>query len=140
MTFDLIIKNGRIIDPAQKLDQVLDVGVKNGKITALSAGLEAKDTQVLDATNKLVTPGLIDIHVHASEHVGGFNVPPDVVGVKMGATTVVDAGSCGILGLSGFQEVGSKQCQNENLSPAECLPALPSFCGLYYLKNWGSFF
>lgn len=106
MTFDLIIKNGRIIDSAQNLEQVLDVGIRDGKIAALSAELEAaEDTQVLDATGKLVTPGLIDIHVHASEHVGGFNVPPDMVGVKMGATTVVDAGSCGILGFPGFRKL-----------------------------------
>ncbi|MGJ3252356.1 MAG: amidohydrolase family protein [Elainellaceae cyanobacterium] len=111
MTFDLIIQNGRVIDPSQGLDDVLDIGVADGKIAALgkdlmsSPEMQSLETQVLDASGNLVTPGLVDIHVHASEHVGGFNVPPDVVGVKMGVTTVVDAGSCGILGFPGFRKL-----------------------------------
>jgi dihydroorotase len=106
MAFDLIIKNGRVIDPSQALDQVLDVGVSNGAIAAIGVDLQdTPATQIIDASGKLVTPGLIDIHVHASEHVGGFNVPPDIVGVKMGVTTVVDAGSCGILGFPGFRKL-----------------------------------
>ncbi len=106
MLFELVIKNGRVIDPSQGLDEVLDVGVSEGKIAALKADLEVlPDTQVLDATGMLVTPGLIDIHVHASEHVGGFNVNADTVGVKMGVTTVVDAGSCGVLGFPGFRKL-----------------------------------
>ncbi|HHP7243220.1 MAG TPA: amidohydrolase/deacetylase family metallohydrolase, partial [Elainellaceae cyanobacterium] len=105
-----------MIDPSQGLDDVLDIGVADGKIAAIGKDLmsspetqspetQSPETQILDASGNLVTPGLVDIHVHASEHVGGFNVPPDVVGVKMGVTTVVDAGSCGILGFPGFRKL-----------------------------------
>jgi dihydroorotase len=112
MEFDLLIQHGRVIDPSQNLDSYLDVGVIDGKIAAIGPNLSASaKTQVLDASNKLVAPGLVDIHVHASEHVGGFNVPPDVVGVKMGVTTVVDAGSCGILGFPGFRKLVSSNAK-----------------------------
>lgn len=61
-----MIKNGRVIDPANKIDKICDVLVTNGKIAEV--GKVGKQVQnVIDATGKLVTPGLIDIHVHFRE-------------------------------------------------------------------------
>lgn len=106
MEFELIIQNGRVIDPLHGVDRVMDIGISNGKIAALQVDLPVPPkTQILDAAGKLVTPGLIDIHVHAAEQVGGFNVDADTVGVNMGVTTVVDAGSCGVLGFPGFRRL-----------------------------------
>ena len=59
----LTIKNGRVIDPANGVDELRDVFVMDGKI-ASAAG---KDAEVIDATGKIVTPGLIDMHVHLRE-------------------------------------------------------------------------
>ncbi|MHC4276666.1 MAG: dihydroorotase [Planctomycetota bacterium] len=68
MTQDILIKNGRVIDPATNLDEVLDVLVSNGRITDISPGIEAhKDMEVIDAPGCIVTPGLIDCHVHLRE-------------------------------------------------------------------------
>jgi dihydroorotase len=59
----LVIKNGRVIDPANNLDEVRDVFVVDGKIVTAPA----KDAEVIEATGKIVTPGLIDMHVHLRE-------------------------------------------------------------------------
>src|SRR5438046_6535293 len=63
--YDLLIKNGRVIDPAQKLSAVRDVAITGHKISRVAENItEADARQVLDAKGKLVTPGLIDVHVH----------------------------------------------------------------------------
>jgi len=59
----LVIKNGRVIDPANNVEEVRDVFVVDGKIAA-AAG---KDPEVIEAAGKIVTPGLIDMHVHLRE-------------------------------------------------------------------------
>ncbi len=62
---NLLIKGGRVIDPSQQVDDILDILVADGKIRELGKGLTpANDCQVVDATGLLVTPGLIDMHVH----------------------------------------------------------------------------
>lgn len=60
----LLIKGGRVISPAQKLDDICDVLIEDGKISAIGKGLSEKDAKVIDASGKVVTPGLVDIHVH----------------------------------------------------------------------------
>ena len=63
----LILKGGRVIDPASKFDGVADVLIENGKIAAVGQGLSADDAEIYDATNKVVAPGLVDLHVHFRE-------------------------------------------------------------------------
>jgi len=63
----LIIKNGRVIDPTQKLDQVSDVYIEDGKVSRIASDLQAPACQVLDASGLIVAPGFIDIHVHLRE-------------------------------------------------------------------------
>ncbi|GAW92636.1 dihydroorotase [Calderihabitans maritimus] len=63
----LLIKGGRVIDPVQKIDQQLDIRVVKGKITEIGRNLEAQDDRVVDASGCIVTPGLIDMHVHLRE-------------------------------------------------------------------------
>jgi dihydroorotase len=64
----LLIKNGRVVDPANSMDGVHDVLVSGGRIERVGAGLAAPpDATVLDATGKVVCPGFIDIHVHLRE-------------------------------------------------------------------------
>lgn len=60
----LLIKGGRVIDPANNLDGVADVLVKRGKVEAVGADLQPDEATVCDATGKIVVPGLIDMHTH----------------------------------------------------------------------------
>lgn len=60
----ILIKNGRVLDPASNTDQILDVLIEDGKIAKVSENQEVADAQIIDATGKFVMPGLIDLHVH----------------------------------------------------------------------------
>ena len=62
-----LLKGGHVIDPANALDEIADVLIENGKIKAVGADLPAKGAEIIDVTGKLVTPGLIDMHVHSRE-------------------------------------------------------------------------
>ncbi|RLE06944.1 amidohydrolase/deacetylase family metallohydrolase [Candidatus Aerophobetes bacterium] len=105
MKVDLLLKNGKVIDPAQKISQPLDVGIYQGKIKFLAknpAEVEADLTE--DVTGKLVVPGLIDLHTHV--YWGGVPeaIKADPVSVKTGVSTFVDAGSAGAGNFLGFKE------------------------------------
>ncbi|MBN2132123.1 MAG: dihydroorotase [Sedimentisphaerales bacterium] len=70
MANQLLIKNGRVVDPAHQLDKKCDVLIVDGKIADLGSfngAAEQLSDRVIDAAGKLVTPGLIDIHVHFRE-------------------------------------------------------------------------
>jgi dihydroorotase len=63
----LIIKNGRVIDPSQSIDQTADVLIEDGRIAALGLGLDGGAAEVIDASGQIVAPGLIDMHVQLRE-------------------------------------------------------------------------
>jgi len=63
----LLIKNGRIVDPANNLDEVRDILVENSKISQVARNIKASAEQVIDATDKIVMPGIVDMHVHLRE-------------------------------------------------------------------------
>src|SRR5881394_2744985 len=67
MAARLIIKNGRVIDPASKHDSVSDVFIENGTIAAVGVNLSSAGAEVFDATGLIVAPGFIDMHVHLRE-------------------------------------------------------------------------
>lgn len=93
---DLLIKGGRVLDPAQGLDAPLDVAVTGRRITRVAADLPPDSAhEVLQADGHLVTPGLIDLHVHVYPGVSHYGVSPDVTCLARGVTTVCDAGSAG---------------------------------------------
>jgi dihydroorotase len=88
---DLLIKGGRVIDPSRKFDQVCDVGIRGGKIAAVQPNIApATAADTLDATGKIVVPGLIDIHTHA-----GREKEDPALCLADGVTSLVDAGSYG---------------------------------------------
>ena len=62
MSLDLILRGGRVIDPSQGINPVMDVGFRDGRVAELGAGLEGK--AVRDVAGLIVTPGLIDLHTH----------------------------------------------------------------------------
>lgn len=61
---NLLIKNGRVLDPSQNIDRVADVLIEDGRIAAIEPSLEKDGAEIFDASGLVVTPGLLDIHVH----------------------------------------------------------------------------
>jgi dihydroorotase len=89
--YDVVIKDGRVLDASQRLDRLIDVAIKGGKIAALEPSIPASDAaEVFDARDRLVVPGLVDIHAHPRP---GELSPQQVL--AGGVTTVVDGGSRG---------------------------------------------
>ena len=64
---NLLIKNGRVIDPTSKTDETLDILIENGKIKAISPRIDLKEAEIIDASRLVVAPGFIDMHVHLRE-------------------------------------------------------------------------
>jgi dihydroorotase len=88
--YDLLVKGGRVIDPSLRLDAMCDVAIANGRIAAVEANLAAEATDVIDARGKIVVPGLLDIHCHATRVKDG-----PALCLADGVTGFVDAGSQG---------------------------------------------
>lgn len=63
----LLIKNGRVIDPASKTDDTLDILIENGQIAAINPRIDIKEAEIIDASRLVVAPGFIDMHVHLRE-------------------------------------------------------------------------
>jgi dihydroorotase len=88
--YDLIVKGGRVINPARKLNAMSDVAISNGRIVAVEANISGDAAETIDARGKLVVPGLIDIHTHAGRAKDG----PALI-LADGVTGFIDAGSQG---------------------------------------------
>ena len=109
--YDLLIKNGRVIDPKNKIDTKMDVAIAEGKISKVAKDIPVTQSKkVVDATGLLVTPGFIDMHTHV--FVGNkpdifadgmYSVSADDFSFKSGVTTVVDAGTSGWRNFSVFK-------------------------------------
>jgi dihydroorotase len=104
--FDVVLRGGRVIDPARALDGVFDVAIRDGRIAAVLPSLEAgAGLHDLDLRDRIVVPGLIDTHAHVYQHVtGAFGMNPDLVGIRSGVTTVIDQGGASPLTLQGFRK------------------------------------
>jgi dihydroorotase len=96
-TYDLLLKGGRVIDPANKTNAVRDVAVTGEKIARVAENIPASEAKkVVDVSGYYVTPGLVDIHSHVFvEGPGGWGIYADLSAFPSGVTTVVDAGSSG---------------------------------------------
>src|SRR5512139_191703 len=103
--YDLVLRGGRVIDPAQGLDGVLDVAIRDGRVAAVGKALPGLARETIDVRGRLVLPGLIDTHAHVYRYVSGrFGLDADMVGVRSGVTTVVDQGGPSVLTFPGFRE------------------------------------
>ncbi|MDH3509105.1 MAG: hypothetical protein OEQ25_18350, partial [Gammaproteobacteria bacterium] len=89
-TPDLIIRGGRVIDPSVGLDAVRDVAVSAGRIAEIAPRISGAAAETLDASGRIVAPGLIDIHTHAGRDAEG-----PALALRDGVTALVDAGSAG---------------------------------------------
>jgi dihydroorotase len=112
--YDLVLKGGRVLDPASGLDGVLDVAVEHGKIARVAAGIAPTEAaRVIEVSGKILTPGLIDLHAHVLEGVNRTGVNPDLGGVLAGVTTIVDAGSSGSATFGAFPRHILPRCHTE---------------------------
>jgi dihydroorotase len=131
MTYDLILNGGRVIDPAQKIDAVMDVAFVGGKVAAVGKGLKAgAKTQTRDVTGKIVSPGLIDLHTHV--YWGGTSLGIDAEeSCRMsGVTTAVDTGSAGPGNFHGFRRHVIERSEVRILAYLHV-----SFAGIYAFSN-----
>src|SRR5438477_10848810 len=103
--YDLVIKGGRVIDASQSLSAPRDVAISGEKVARVAADVPTSEARiVIDARGKIVTPGLVDIHVHVYDGVAPLGIPADPNCIAKGATTVVDAGSAGAHTFPGLRE------------------------------------
>lgn len=104
MAYDLVLRNGRVVDPSQKLDRVTDVAFENGKVAALGTELKGKTARAeRDVSGLIVVPGLIDMHTHV--YWGGTSLSIDAEDFcrLSGVTTCIDTGSAGPGNFAGFR-------------------------------------
>ena len=103
MSFDLLIKGARLVDPAQGIDAVSDIAFADGKVAKIAPAIaESEASNVRRAEGHLVLPGLIDFHTHVYWGGTSLGVDAEETAVASGTTTFVDAGSAGAGNMAGF--------------------------------------
>ena len=105
MQYDLLIKNGYVVDYASAREGYFDVAVQNGMIAAVESSIGGNAVRELDASGKLVLPGLVDSHVHASAWLGGSYAHTMLV--KAGVTSALDMSGPGTSVLELAREYGT---------------------------------
>ena len=102
--FDLLIKGGEVLDPSQNLRARRDVGIRFGVVEAVEADIPAERAlRVLNASGKLVTPGLIDLHAHVFPYGSAIGIPADELVPFQATTTLVSAGDAGANNIAAFR-------------------------------------
>lgn len=102
--FDLVIKGGEVIDPSQSLRAKRDVGIRWGVVESLDQSIPAERAlKTIDASGKLVMPGLVDLHCHVYPYGSAIGIPADELVQFQGTTTVVSAGDAGVNNLAALR-------------------------------------
>lgn len=101
--YDLVLRGGRLIDPAQALDAMLDIAFADGKVARIADHIDNDAVASRDVSGLIVAPGLIDLHTHV--YWGGTSIGVDaaMIAGRGGTTTLVDAGSAGPGNFLGFR-------------------------------------
>ncbi len=110
--YDLLLQNGHVVDSKNRISAVRDVAIKDGKIVAVAAKLDAKDAlKAVDVQGLYVTPGLVDIHTHVytgtgerASYAGDLSLAPDGFTFRVGVTAVADAGCAGWRNFEDFKQ------------------------------------
>ena len=104
-TYDLVLKGGTLLDPAQGINDRRDVAFKDGLVAHVAEHIDpAAAATSIDVSGKLVTPGLIDLHGHFNDGGDGTSVHPDQICLSSGTTTGVDTGSTGFLNFRAMRD------------------------------------
>ena len=102
--FDLVIKGGDVLDPSQGLRGPRDIGIRYGVVEAVEPEIaETRALRVINASGKLVTPGLVDLHSHVYPYGSALGIPADESVVNQCATTCVSAGDAGANNFAAFR-------------------------------------
>jgi dihydroorotase len=102
--FDLVIKGGDVLDPSQSFRGKRDIGIRFGLIEAVEGDIpEGRAQRVLDASGKLITPGLIDLHSHVFPYGSAIGIPADELVAHQCTTTCVSAGDAGANNFAAFR-------------------------------------
>jgi dihydroorotase len=123
---DLLLRGGRVVDPANGRDEVADIAFADGKVAAVGHDLPREGAEIVDARGLIVSPGLIDLHTHVYWGGTSLGVDAALVAQRSGTTTFVDAGSAGPGNFPGFRRHVIEP------SPLRILPFLNvSFPGIF---------
>ena len=124
-SLDLLIQGGHVIDPRNGIDEIRDVGIIDGRIAEVAAGIDATRAEtVVDAVGLVVAPGLVDLHTHVffgtqpnSAYSDGYSaIPPDGFTFRSGVTTIVDLGGSGWRDFVQFKEQVIERSQTRVLA------------------------
>ncbi|MBW3621883.1 MAG: amidohydrolase/deacetylase family metallohydrolase [Armatimonadetes bacterium] len=102
MDTNVLLQNGQIFDGSGSPAQAVDLRIRDGRIAEIGPSLPPHGESLLNASGLLVTPGLIDLHVHVYSGMGRWSVDPDDAGLKTGVTTMLDTGTAGALTYPAF--------------------------------------
>ena len=100
---DLILRGGRVIDPAQALDGIRDVGFADGRVAAVAPRIAEPAKEERDVAGAIVTPGMIDLHTHVYWGGTSIGVEAEPIARRSGTTTFIDAGTAGPANFPGFR-------------------------------------
>jgi dihydroorotase len=100
---DLVVRGAHVIDPAQGINAVTDISIKDGRISGIGDFASTSAARVIDGSGLYASPGWIDLHAHIFSGMNGVH-PDHEAGVATGVTTVVDAGSSGLGGWRMFRD------------------------------------
>jgi dihydroorotase len=131
MSYDLILRGGRVIDPSQKIDAVMDVAFAGGKVAKVAPRLEGDaKTDVRDVAGRIVAPGLIDLHTHVYWGGTSLGIDAEEFCRTSGVTTAIDTGSAGPGNFAGFRKHVIEPCQVRILAYLHV-----SHAGIYAFSN-----
>jgi dihydroorotase len=100
--FDVLVSGGTVVDPANRVNGMCDVGLKDGKVAAIGKDIGKGDAEV-DARGMYVVPGLIDLHTHVYKDVSFFGIEADDLCPRTGVTTSIDTGTAGWINYRGLE-------------------------------------
>ncbi len=146
LPYDLLLTNGLLVDPSQNINRPMDVAIEGDRIALLAPHVDSSQAKrVINVTGKLITPGLIDAHVHCFHNMREVCVSTHKAGVYSGVTTVVDAGDAGPGLLMGFRKFIAEPAQCHvycflNVASGGMMnnptPGLKGQTNLYELNHW----
>ncbi|WP_017324276.1 amidohydrolase family protein [Synechococcus sp. PCC 7336] len=119
--YDLVLKGGRIIDPAQNFDMIADLAIRNNAIASIAPEIpKHKADKIVSVSDRIVCPGLIDLHAHIYEWVVSDSLNADDAGIHAGVTTIVDQGDCGSSSFLGFKAY----IVENSITDVRCFPCI----------------